>query len=199
MATRSMLVRWFLPPVVGALALSIWGMAFWGFLYDPLDVFHDKSPAIEEIAGALEDAGTQTGTYFHPWPRDTAPAMEAWLEQHRAGPFFKLSYVAEGADPQSPAKMARGIGLYLIVAALATVLLAVARIPSDARVRSTGAVFLGGAMGTLLIQVGDPVWFHLPWDYVVGNLLFELVAWALLGAVVAWARDPVLRPRRISP
>ena len=50
-------------------------------------------------------------------------------------------------------------------------------------------------MGTLLIQIGDPVWFYLPWDYVRGNVVYELVAWALLGVAVAWGRDPVLKPR----
>ena len=195
MTTRSKLVGWLVPPIAGALALTVWGMAFWGVLYDPLQVFQDKNPAIEEIAGVLQDAETPTGTYFYPWPRNTAETMDAWLQQHRAGPFFKLSYVAQGADPQSAAKMTRGIGLYVLVAALATTLLAVARVPPEARLRSMAAVFLGGAMGTLLIQVGDPVWFHLPWDYVRGNVVFELVAWALLGAAIAWGRDPVLKPR----
>lgn len=198
MATRSAVVRWLVPPIAGAVALTIWGMAFWGVLYEPLAVFHDKSPAMDEVAGLLRGAETQTGTYFYPWPRNSASAMEAWLEQHRAGPFFKLSYVAQGADPQSIAKMARGIGLYLGVAALATALLAVARVAPQARLRAMAAVSLGGAMGTLLIQVGDPIWFHLPWDYVRGNLVFELVAWLLLGAAIAWGRDPVLKPRGVT-
>jgi hypothetical protein len=190
---------WLVAPIAGAAALTIWGMLFWGVLYDPLQVFHDKSPAIEEAAGVLAQADTPTGTYFHPWPRDTAPAMEAWLAQHRAGPFFKLSYVAEGIDPQSPGKMLRGIGLYILIGFIATALLAIARLAPQARLRSAAAVFLGGVMGTLMIQVGDPVWFHLPWDYVAGNLVFELVAWAMLGAAVAWGRDPVLRRRRVTP
>lgn len=60
----------------------------------------------------------------------------------------------------------------------------VSRAPSFGRRFSL--VLLGGLLGTLFITIGDPIWFHLPWDYTRGVVLFELVAWALLGGIVAW-------------
>ena len=42
-------------------------------------------------------------------------------------------------------------------------------------------------MGSLFIRVSDPIWFHLPWDYVLANLVFEGVAWMVLGTVLAGA------------
>jgi hypothetical protein len=40
--------------------------------------------------------------------------------------------------------------------------------------------------------MANPIWFHLPWDYTLGNVLYELVAWALLAAVTA----ALLRPSK---
>ena len=44
-------------------------------------------------------------------------------------------------------------------------------------------VFIAGAMGS--IQAGDPIWFHLPWDYAAGALVYEFGSWTLLGGVLS--------------
>jgi hypothetical protein len=46
-------------------------------------------------------------------------------------------------------------------------------------------VFLAGLIGSLYITVGDPVWFHLPWDNARGMLLNQIVSWALMAAMCA--------------
>ena len=51
--------------------------------------------------------------------------------------------------------------------------------------KRAGVVFLAGIMGTNFISVADPIWFHLPWDYTVGVLLYQTVSWALLAGVTA--------------
>ncbi|MEK7764880.1 MAG: hypothetical protein AAB368_01460, partial [bacterium] len=38
-------------------------------------------------SGTLDRAGTPTGTYFHPWPRNTPDTRARWLDTHRRGPF----------------------------------------------------------------------------------------------------------------
>ena len=132
-----------------------------------------------------------TGTYFYPWPRATDAEAAAFLDKHRRGPFFKLSYVAEGVDPQSPRKLLTGMLHNYCVALLAACMLALA-LPALPRLRQRVVlVFLAGSIGTLFIQVGDPVWFHLPWDFVLGSLVYELGSWTLLGFTLGM----LLRPR----
>ena len=184
--TKNNVVTWLIAAVSGSLTLTVWGMLFWGVLYDYVGAFQDLPPEMEQAAQTLAAADVETGTYFYPWPRNTPEAIDVWLEKHRAGPFFKISYVREGVDPQTPGKILGGVGLYVLVALLATALLRLSGVNPSAVGRSVAMVVLGGSLGTLLIQVGDPVWFHLPWDYVLGNLAFELTAWLILGLTIAW-------------
>ena len=46
-------------------------------------------------------------------------------------------------------------------------------------------VVLAGLMGTVLIQVGEAVWFHMPLDYVLGTMLYQVVSWLLLAFVLS--------------
>ena len=46
-------------------------------------------------------------------------------------------------------------------------------------------VTLAGATGSLYANLSDPVWFHLPSDYPLGALFFELVQWLLMGLTLA--------------
>ena len=114
------------------------------------------------------------------------------MEQHQRGPFYKLSYIKEGVNPDRPAKLLTGCLQYASVAALAVILQLLTR--SSRFVVRALIVFLGGAMGTDLISIGDPVWFHLPWDYARGVVLYELVCWALLGMTTAAVCGGAARP-----
>lgn len=180
-----MSVNWrqlILSTVLGALIIVVWGMLFWGFLADPVGVFHTlpNAPAVTEL---LTANGTETGTYFMPWPRKTAAEFAAFTAQHEKGPFYLLMFIREGVNPNSPGKLLLGVLHYLTVALLASILLMLVKLPTyGARVL---AVFLAGLLGSNFITLGNPIWFHLPWDYTLGNLLYEVAAWLLLGAVTA--------------
>jgi len=79
--------------------------------------------------------------------------------------------------------------LHYATVALIAVLLAT--LVGPPRGRQLAAVVLAGLLGSDFITVGDPIWFHMPWDYTRGVLVYELVAWILLGLTAAW-----LAPRR---
>ncbi len=185
---QSQPARVFLAGAAGTVALVIWGMIFWAVLAVALGMFHTL-PNESEITELLQAGEAETGTYFVPWPRDTPEAFDAFVARHKAGSFYKVSYIKEGVDPNSAAKILLGTLQYAVVAALAVGLLALAS-PQGFR-RRAGTVFLAGCLGTLFITIADPVWFHLPWDYTAGAVIFELVAWALLGvSVAAVYREP---------
>ncbi|HEU4520839.1 MAG TPA: hypothetical protein VFT12_02485 [Thermoanaerobaculia bacterium] len=174
--------------LAGGAALVVWGMIFWAFLAPALGVFN-ALPDAAGVTRALSESDTPTGTYFMPWPRSTPEEFDRFVAQHKSGPFFRLSFVREGVDPNHPAKIATGVLQYLVVAALAVVLVMLA---GAATFRARFAlVMFAGLMGTVFITLGDPVWFHLPWDYTAGVALYEVVAWALLALTTA-----AITPRR---
>jgi hypothetical protein len=164
------------------IVLVAWGMVFWAFLADPLGVFR-KLPNDLAVTETLVTDNTPTGTYFMPWPRNTPETFAEFVAQHQRGPFFRLSYVREGVDPNSPAKLALGTLHYLLVAVLAVVLIRVSG--NRNYVRRFSLVLLAGMIGSIFITIGDPIWFHLPWDYARSVLFYEVVAWFLLASVVA--------------
>lgn len=106
-------------------------------------------------------------------------------------PFFRLAYVREGVDPASPRKLLLGALHYLTVALIAV---AIGTFVASAGFRSTfAAVFLGGLLGSDFITIGEPVWFHLPWDYTRGVIVFEVISWLLLAVLVARLVRPLGR------
>lgn len=170
-----------LAAVAGMIVLVGWGMVFWGFLAEPIEVFHPL-PNAPAITAALVNADTPTGTYFMPWPRASQEQFERFVARHKSGSFYRLSYVREGVDPNSTQKILMGCAQYLLVSFLAVVLLVVTEIPSFNR--RVGLVFLSGLLGSAFITLGDPIWFHLPWDYTRGVLVYEIVSWFLLSVTV---------------
>jgi hypothetical protein len=181
---RFTIARWrpLVAGLCGTAALVIWGMLFWGWLYQFFGIFN-KLPVDRELADLLVANETATATYFFPWPRNTPETFAAFVEQHRTGPFFQLSYIREGVDPQSPTKILLGVLHYFVVAMLAAVLVRLA-LPTPASFgRRFLVVFLAGVIGTTFIRLSDPIWFHLPWQHALGNALYELIAWLLLGLV----------------
>lgn len=180
-------MRVVLAAAAGAVVLILWGMIFWGFLAPPLGVFH-ALPNAPQVTQTLTAGGAATGTYFMPWPRRTKEEFRRFVAQHKSGPFYRLSYVREGVDPSSPGKILAGCALDLAVSAGAVALLAVAGAGTSGR--RFLIVLLAGVLGSAFITVGDPVWFHMPWDYVRGVLVYELVSWFLLAATLAWLAKP---------
>lgn len=193
-----MIRKWILAPLCGMLVLVAWGILFWGLLAGSLGTFH-RLPDDRAVTDVLTRSGTQTGTYFMPWPRRTAAESAAFEDQHKRGPFYRLSYVREGIDPSSPQKLAIGCLHYLSVASLGVFLLWLAR-PST-RIGGGAVVFVGGLLGSNLITAGDPIWFHLPWDYSGSVLLYESVAWLLLGATLSaiWPKPTFDPPGKTMP
>jgi hypothetical protein len=186
-----------LAALAGAIAMMAWGMVFWLWIYAWVGIYQTPLPESPRIAAFFQETNTTTGTYFYP-ARDAFETSEEWLSLHRAGPFFELRYVAEGVDPQSPAKMIRGFLHYLLISLLAAGLLRLTSAALPVFWKRALAVFLAGMLGTLFIRLGDPIWFHVPWDYASGVLVYEVIAWLLLACVLAGIMKPA-HPARSTP
>jgi len=174
--------RFLVSVVVATVVLTLWGFLFWGYFARGLGMFH-AVPDADALTDTLKARDLATATYFVPWPRSTPETERAFVEHHKTGSFYRLSYVREGVDPQSGTKIMLGVLHHAVVALLAGLLVFFVRDrPFGLRVL---IVFVAGLMGTTFIRVADPVWFHMPWDFVGGVLLYECVAWLALAVVVA--------------
>lgn len=142
-------------------ALVVWGMIFWGWVHELFGVFN-KLPGDTEVVELLIANGTTTGTYFFPWPRNTPETFADFVQQHKIGPFFQLSYIKEGVDPQAPAKILRGVLQYFIVSMIAVALVRLTITASTSFWRKFSVVFLAGLMGTLFIRLSDRFGFIYP-------------------------------------
>jgi hypothetical protein len=180
MDARMTLSRFLGAVAAGTAALLVWGMVFWGAISPAAGMFR-ALPAEADVTRAL--GALPTGTYFVPWPMNTPETRRAFRDRHVAGGFYQLSFVREGADPQSGRKLLAGVLHHALAAALGALLLAAARPPTSAR--RFLVVVLAGSMAMVFATLGVPVWFHLPWGHALGRAAYELAAWALLGAVLA--------------
>lgn len=168
--------------LAGTVVLVAWGMLFWAVLYDPLKVYADLPQGVSEAAAVLERTQVPTGTYFFPWPRNTSEARASWQAAHAKGPFFQLSYVREGVNPDAPGKLALGLGHYFAVAALAWALCRITRAQGS---RALLVVLMGGLIGSLYTELSAPIWFALPWHSAWLLFGYDTMSWLLLGGVLA--------------
>ena len=76
-----------LAALASAGALIIWGMIYWQIIYEPLKIYH-TIPNADKVAELLQQSGTETGTYFYPWPRNTDETFRQFVTKHKEGPFL---------------------------------------------------------------------------------------------------------------
>ncbi len=99
------------------------------------------------------------------------------------GPFFKLYFIRDGIDPQSQKNLRFGALHNLAVTGFAALLLALATGSQASYGRRCAIVLVAGSIGSRFIQLGDPIWFRMPWDYVRGALIYEMGSWVLLAFI----------------
>lgn len=178
-----------LRPLLGcflaAVAMFVWGFVFWGL--KPLDPFAHTTLAQEQaVAEALADQLPEAGVYFLP---DIGTGTEAeWVARHEAGPLAMIAFRPGGADPQAPAKMLMGFFHMLVVAALLGLVIWYANLGSYGGRFSLAA--LVGVAATIFPNISQPIWFDLPWRYFLTVSVYDLVAWLLAGAVLAYFVRP---------
>lgn len=99
-----------------------------------------------------------------------------------------VAFRPDGADPQAPAKLLAGFLHMLAAAALLGLLLRRAGSAGYGARFGTAVVF--GLAASLFAHLGQPIWFDLPWGYYLSIALYDLVAWLIAGAVLAYFVQP---------
>ncbi len=168
--------------VLATLASFLWGLVYWGL--NPLPYTTWKPVPDDQAAGrALKEQFPEDGTYYLP-AMDNDPDTLARL--YRSGPVaFVFMTAREGRPQHEPAVMVRGLVLYLAVCAVLAWLL---RAAAPALPRYGGRVklaALAGLAAALLIDLGDAVWWYLPWDWKLHQAFYDFTAFLIAGLVLA--------------
>ena len=167
--------------VVAAIAMFLWGFIFWGVgLIDPFA--HTTVDAQQAVAKVLKDKFPADGVYFI--PDRTLQNADSWAESHRKGPIATVSILKTGADPMAASKMVMGFAHMLIATVILGAIMMISNRPSYLERFQLGA--LVGIGGTLFANLTQPIWFDSPWGYHLTNGFYQLVAWLIAAAVLAY-------------
>ncbi len=167
--------------VVAAIAMFLWGFLFWGVgLIDPFA--HTNADAQQAVAKALQDKLPTDGVYFV--PDRTLESPDAWAQSHTKGPIATVSIMKSGADPMAASKLIAGFVHMLVATIILGTIMMVSNRPSYLERLQLGA--LVGIGGTVFANLTQPIWFDSPWGYHLTNGFYQLVAWLIAAAILAY-------------
>jgi hypothetical protein len=181
--------------LIGGIVVFVWGAI--SHMALPLGkVGFSHLPDQESVAEVLRAQVHEPGLYFLPDlptdPRRTgaqkAADEEAWRGAYRRGPSGILVIDPAGKDPLSPRTLVIELVTNILGAAIAALLLTMARIPSFwARVLF---VTMLGAFASVAIDLSYWNWYGFPDSYTVAAFFDQVLGWFFGGLVLAWIVRP---------
>ena len=170
--------------LVGAVVLFMW--SFVSHMLLPLGHVGIQQVANEDpILDAIRANIQQPGLYFLPGLHyskySDEPAMKAWKEKAKRGPFVILIHQMQGSDI-TPAQLATEFVSNLFLALLAALLLS--HIAGSFLWR-TLAVGIMGLIAGLDVYVSYWNWFKFPTDYTLAVMSDQFIGFLLMGAALS--------------
>jgi hypothetical protein len=183
--------------VLGAAFAAAVAVFFWGFLFwaTPLGMAaYDRVTPEQEaaISAALKASVPANGVYQIPDSMRHDSALVA--ERYAQGPIATVMYRAAGAPAMDPMVMVKGFGHMLVSFLVLGAMLALVapKLPSFAE--RFWVMMLAAVAMTIWANLGNPIWFLQPWTHHVTVAIYDVIAWLLGGAILAW----LVRPRAVS-
>jgi hypothetical protein len=178
------MLRLGLGALVAAFLMFMWGFVFWAAgIVDPAT--HLTPEGETAIADALRQHTAKHGLYFIPDSGNGTPAEVA--ARGAQGPFAMLHVKPTGATMGDPMVMGLGFLNMLITAVLIGVLLRWALPATPSWFDRFKLVLLVGAIATWFGVLSEPIWWYHAWGVSSLFALFDFVAYAIAGAVMATA------------
>jgi hypothetical protein len=181
--------------IVGGLLIFLWGY----ISHMALGVFPVKSLP-NEAALELKKDLTDPGFYYFPGMDDMTgksaaeqkAAEEDFTARHRAGPTGILIYQPTGADPMHPRQLAIELASNVLCALIASFLLSKAGPAFSKYGERVLFVTLLGLCAWLSISVSYWNWYRYPGDYIAGELIDQVIGFAIGGLAIA----AIVKPAR---
>lgn len=185
--------------ILGAIVFFIWGFLAWVVLgiHSGTINYIDDEPRVAQV---LRESIDQPGVYWFPkFPEGHEQAtgeqreamMKQWQDKHREGPIGFLSFHPEGFEAMTPTTHARGFGLNLAAALLASLLLGAASL----RFYLLRVLFVASIGLIIGIAAHMTYWnyMHFPLDYSLMMLLDNIIGWTAAGLVIGAVVRPAKR------
>lgn len=183
------MIRLIFGGLLGGCALFLTGFIFWGTPLSALAFNRADAPASANLQAAMAQALNPTGTGVYIIP-DPATADGTIL--YGRGPVAQILYNSTGFPVTDGSALIGGFILSLVVGLLIALALSWVALNFAARAR-VALLFAGAA--TLWMHIGQAVFNHAPWGYILYLGFSDFVGLAIAGLIVAKLMgDPVTKP-----
>lgn len=173
------MIRSVIGGLLGGFAMFLTGFLFWGTPLSALAISRADEQAGANLQAALAQALTPTGTGVYVIP-DPATAQGTVL--YGKGPVAQIFYNEGGFPVMDSGALVGGLILALVVGVLIATALRLVGGGFANRVRVTLLVSL---VAVLWLHVGQAVFNHAPWGYILYLAFSDFVALALAGTIAA--------------
>lgn len=173
------MVRVLLGGLLGGFAIFITGFIFWGTPLSALAISRTDEQASANLQAAMAQALTPTGTGVYVIP-DPATAQGTIL--YGKGPVAQIFYNEGGFPVMDSGALIGGLILALVVGVLIALALRFVTTGFAARARTA---ILFALVAVLWLHIGQAVFNHAPWGYILYLAFSDFVALALAGLIAA--------------
>ncbi|WP_196221723.1 hypothetical protein [Sphingobium sp. CAP-1] len=182
------MVRTLIGGLLGGLALFFTGFIFWGTPLSALALSRADDQASANLQAALAQALTPGGTGVYIIP-DPATAQGTIL--YGRGPVAQIFYNSGGFPVMDGGALIGGLVLSLVVGVLIALALRLALTDFASRARVT---ILFALAAVLWLHIGQAVFNHAPWAYILYLALSDFVGLVAAGLIAAKLMDAQARP-----
>ncbi|KMS53753.1 MULTISPECIES: hypothetical protein [Sphingobium] len=173
------MVRALIGGLLGGLSMFITGFIFWGTPLSALALSRTDEQASANLQAAMAQALTPTGTGVYVIP-DPATAQGTIL--YGKGPVAQIFYNEGGFPVMDSGALIGGLILSLVVGVVIALALRFVTTGFADRARATILFALGAV---LWLHIGQAVFNHAPWGYILYLAFSDFVALALAGLIAA--------------
>lgn len=177
------MVRTLIGGLLGGLAMFITGYIFWGTPLSALALSRVGDQASANLQAAMAQALTPTGTGVYVIP-DPATAQGTIL--YGRGPVAQVFYNEGGFPVMDSGALIGGLILSLVVGVLIALALRFALSDFASRARIT---ILFALAAVLWLHIGQAVFNHAPWGYILYLAFSDFIALAAAGLIAAKLMD----------
>ncbi|CAM8650976.1 hypothetical protein [Sphingobium sp.] len=173
------MVRALIGGLLGGLSMFITGFIFWGTPLSALALSRTDEQASANLQAAMAQALTPTGTGVYVIP-DPATAQGTIL--YGKGPVAHIFYNEGGFPVMDSGALIGGLILSLVVGVVIALALRFVTTGFADRARATILFALGAV---LWLHIGQAVFNHAPWGYILYLAFSDFMALALAGLIAA--------------
>ena len=186
------MARVLLAGIVGGIVIFIWGFVSHTML--PIGKMGLKDLAnADSLVSTLKSSLNEPGVYMYPGgEKAAAENPEALNEKYKAGPRGIIVYDPHPSEQgmMSPFQLAVEFGSNVLAALLAAMIVSVIAAATITRIFVVGMM---GLFSWLSHAVSYWNWYRFPSDYIVADLVMEIVGWTAAGVFIA-----LISPRLVA-